>query len=66
MSCFFKIRNTVGNDVEPIYREERPGDVRDSLADIALAKSLIDFNPEFSIDDGLKITVDWFKKEFVD
>lgn len=62
---FFKIRNVVDNDVEPIYREERPGDVRDSLADISLAKKLIDFNPEFSIDDGLKITVDWFKKEFV-
>lgn len=62
---FYKIRNVVGNEVEPIYREERPGDVRDSLADISLAEELIGYNPEFSIDKGLEITIDWFKKEFV-
>lgn len=62
---FFKIRDIVGNNIEPIYREERPGDVRDSLADISLAKKLIDYNPEFSLKDGLSVTIDWFKKEFV-
>jgi UDP-N-acetylglucosamine/UDP-N-acetyl-alpha-D-glucosaminouronate 4-epimerase len=62
---FNSIRTIVGNDVEPIYREERPGDVRDSLANISLAQDLIDYNPEFGIEDGLQITIDWFKKEFV-
>jgi len=62
---FNSIRTIVGNDVKPIYREERAGDVRDSLADISLAKKLIDYNPEFSIQKGLEITIDWFKKEFV-
>ncbi len=62
---FFKIRDVVGNKIEPIYREERPGDVRDSLADISLAKSLIGFNPEFSLEDGLAVTIDWFKKEYL-
>lgn len=63
---FYKIRNVVGNEVEPIYREERPGDVRDSLADISLAQELIGYNPEFSIDKGLEITIDWFKKNYID
>lgn len=62
---FLKIRNIVGNDVEPVYREERAGDVKDSLANISLAKELIGYDPKFSIDDGMKITIDWFKKEFV-
>lgn len=62
---FNSIRTIVGNDVKPIYREDRPGDVRDSLADISLAKKLIDYNPEFSIHKGLEITIDWFRKEFV-
>jgi UDP-N-acetylglucosamine/UDP-N-acetylgalactosamine 4-epimerase len=62
---FNSIRTIVGNDVQPIYREERPGDVRDSLADISLAQQLIDYNPTFSIPKGLEITIDWFKKEFV-
>ena len=58
---FFKIRNIVGNNVEPIYREARLGDVKDSLAAINLAQELIDYHPSFSIDEGLKITIDWFK-----
>ena len=62
---FTSIRAIVGNDVEAIYREERPGDVRDSLANISLAQDLIDYNPEFGIEDGLAITIDWFKNEFV-
>ena len=62
----YSIKSVVGNNVEPIYREDRPGDVRDSLANISLAKNLIGYNPEFGIDEGLKITTEWFKKEFVD
>lgn len=62
---FHSIRDIVGNDVQAIYREDRLGDVKDSLANISLAEELIDYNPEFGIDDGLKITIDWFKKEFV-
>ena len=62
---FKSIRDASGNDVEAIYREERPGDVRDSWADISLASKLIGYNPEFGIDDGIALTLDWFKKEFV-
>ena len=62
---FNSIRDVVGNDVKPIYREERPGDVKDSLADISLAKELIDYNPQVKLDEGLTITIYWFQKEFV-
>ena len=62
---FYAIKNIVGNKVEPVYREERPGDVRDSLADISLAQELIDYQPEVGINEGLALTIDWFKKEFV-
>ena len=62
---FESIRKSAGNDVEPIYREERDGDIKDSLANISLAQDLIGYHPEFGIDEGLKITTEWFKKEFV-
>lgn len=58
---FYNIKNIVGNNVEPTYREERKGDVKDSLADISLAKELINYHPDFSIDEGLKITIAWFR-----
>jgi len=59
------IKKVVGNDIKPIYRDERPGDVRDSLADISLAKSLVDYDPKISLNQGLAITINWFQKEFV-
>lgn len=36
-----------------------------SSANISLAQELINYNPEFGLDDGIAITIDWFKKEFV-
>jgi UDP-N-acetylglucosamine 4-epimerase len=44
-----------------IHREPRDGDIKDSLANISKAKELMGYNPLFDIDNGLKITLDWFK-----
>ncbi|MCB0402397.1 MAG: SDR family oxidoreductase [Flavobacteriales bacterium] len=63
---FQTINELSGNDIKPVYREERPGDVRDSLADISLARELIGYNPEVGIHEGLKITMEWFRKEFIE
>ncbi len=49
------------NDLNPVHREPRIGDVKHSLADIQKAKSLLGYAPEHSISSGLKITTEWFK-----
>lgn len=54
------IKTLADSDNEVIYGANRPGDVRDSLADISKAKSLIGYNPLYKFQDGLKITFDWF------
>lgn len=59
---FKKIRNITGTAIEPVYEASRPGDVKHSLADISQAKSVLNYSPSYSIDEGLKKTVDWFKK----
>ncbi len=48
--------------VEPLYREPREGDIKDSLADISDSNEILDYQPKVSFYDGLKITVDWFKE----
>ena len=45
-----------------VYRDPRPGDVRDSLADISLAHSLLGYKPAFPLADGLVATIDWYRK----
>ncbi|EKD55425.1 MAG: hypothetical protein ACD_60C00009G0018 [uncultured bacterium] len=43
------------------HKEPRPGDVRDSLADITAAKKAFDFNPGISLQQGLKEYFAWAK-----
>jgi UDP-N-acetylglucosamine 4-epimerase len=58
------LKNVAGSSLEAIYREDRPGDIRDSLADISNAKKYLGYNPQVKMVDGLKITLDWFRKAF--
>lgn len=47
-------------EVEPEYREPRVGDVRHSLADISLARELLGFEPRVGLEEGLRLTLDWW------
>ena len=58
---FQTIRDLVGAQVEPIYADPRPGDVRDSQADIGKARRLLGYEPRVSFDEGLKKTVEWYR-----
>ncbi len=53
------LNKLVGSSLEPIYKEPRAGDVRDSQADISKAKALLGYVPLVSFEDGLKLTLDW-------
>ena len=44
-----------------IYESERPGDVRRFIANISLAQELLDFNPKVTLEDGIKLTTEWYK-----
>ncbi len=56
-----KISGITGATVKPVYEAARPGDVKHSLADISRARDILKYNPSYSIDEGLKVTVDWFR-----
>ncbi len=51
----------LATDIPPTYAPSRPGDVRDSLADIALAKSTIGYSPVVHFEEGLKRSIDWYR-----
>jgi UDP-N-acetylglucosamine 4-epimerase len=58
------IKKYLHSDVEPIHREPREGDIRNSLADISLAKNLLDYKPTRRFEEGLKETIEYFKKQY--
>ncbi len=51
-----------GTDIAPRYESPRPGDIRESLADISLAKSALGFEPEYKFEKGLEMTYNWYKE----
>ncbi len=54
------ITRLIGKDIEPIYQESRPGDIRHSLADISKAKQF-GYNPKYNLEEGLRETIGSFK-----
>ena len=49
------------SEMRPQYLPERPGDIKDSYADIGLAGQAIGYKPVVSLEEGLKKTVEWFE-----
>jgi nucleoside-diphosphate-sugar epimerase len=47
--------------VTPTFEPSRHGDVRDSLADISLAKNLLGYTPKVAFPVGLSRTFDYFR-----
>jgi UDP-glucose 4-epimerase len=50
-----------GYQGEPAYAAPRNGDIRDSLADISLARELMGYEPAVNFREGLRRTVDWYR-----
>jgi len=47
-------------DIQVIYGPNRVGDIPHSLASIDKAKKLLAYNPQFSLEKGLKEAVNWY------
>ncbi len=55
-------RLTGQTEVSAEYAPARTGDVRDSLADLTLARSLLGFSPQVGLEEGLRLTIDWWSQ----
>ncbi|WP_048151515.1 SDR family oxidoreductase [Palaeococcus ferrophilus] len=55
-----KVLEITGSNGSILFDKPRPGDIRHSLADIGEIKRL-GFKPEWSLEEGLKKTVEWYR-----
>jgi nucleoside-diphosphate-sugar epimerase len=58
---FRAVRDLTGATVEPIYTNPRPGDVKDSQADITKARALLGYEPSVAFEEGLRRTLEWYR-----
>jgi UDP-glucose 4-epimerase len=56
------INRALGTTIKPIFEPARAGDVRDSLADISLARELLKYEPIVDFNEGLQRTVDYYRQ----
>ena len=60
---FATLCEATGTTIEPIYGKSRLGDVRDSQADVSRIRQLLHFEPRVTLEEGLRLTVEWFLTE---
>lgn len=56
------VAELTGRSVEPRFEDVRPGDIRNSHADIGKARQLLGFEPRIDFTEGLRRTVAWIRE----
>jgi UDP-glucose 4-epimerase len=56
-----ELNQILGTKVEPLFKPERAGDVRDSLADISGAREILGYEPKVRLAEGLAQTVAYYR-----
>jgi len=56
------INQAMDKKIEPVFASPRKGDVKHSLADISLARELLNYAVNVDFNEGIKRTVEWYLK----
>jgi UDP-glucose 4-epimerase len=48
---------------EIVHEEGRPGDVLRLYADMSQARSLLGYEPQVRLEDGLRLLLDWYRSQ---
>jgi len=57
------IRKLTNRNVPVIHEKERPGDIRHSHASIKAAEKVLKWAPKIELEEGLRITIRWYKEQ---
>jgi UDP-glucose 4-epimerase len=57
------IGDAAGRQMEPVFGPPREGDIVHSLADIALAREALGYEPLVSFHEGIAKTVEWYREQ---
>lgn len=63
IDIYYELVQSLGlRDVEPEFGPERPGDIKDSNADIGKAREMLGYEPEWSFERGIKAAIEWYEE----
>jgi UDP-glucose 4-epimerase len=52
----------LGKEINPVFLPARVGDVRESLADITLARKVLGYEPVIGLEEGVLRTIDYYRQ----
>jgi nucleoside-diphosphate-sugar epimerase len=58
-----ELRDLVGSRVEPTYAAPRPGDIKDSVAELSLARAELGYEPAVLLREGLQRTIQHYRDD---
>ena len=58
------LQEITGRKIQAKYDPPRTGDIRDSQADISLARGVLGYEPRVDFEEGLRRTWDWYKDAY--
>ena len=62
MDIYETLTSALGVDVEPIFAPARPGDIKDSHADITKTKAALGYNPDYGFARGMTEAIAWYRE----
>ena len=57
-----KLSELLNKKIEPVYGPERAGDIKHSNADIGKARKLLRYAPDYSFEQGIERTIEWYRE----
>lgn len=66
IDIYYELTKALGVEIEPNFGLDRAGDIKHSNADISKAKKLLDYDPEWSFERGIKAAIEWYKENLKD
>ena len=63
LDMYKQLCDKLGKNIQPVFKEERKGDIKHSGADISKARELLGYTPKWSFASGLDEAIKWYVKE---
>lgn len=51
-----------GKSLRPIFEPEREFEIRHRFADVSRMRTLLGYKPRHDLKEGLRLTIDWYRK----
>lgn len=62
IDIYYGLCDALGVKIDPNFGPDRAGDIKHSNADISKAQSMLDYDPDWSFEKGIKAAIEWYKE----